>query len=164
MNENDKKSNKRIAFINFYLAEKEFFLPDDLRSALDFVYLLIKKRGKTKASAIYIANEWYKNKRNIEYGKEFLWKKFNSRMALLKNATDKYYKWCIEMRKDALGLSDLCACGCGQKVKKGNKFIHGHHRRVIPHEQKVLNAKHMRDSKLQKSNKNIIDFKSYKNL
>ena len=100
----------------------------------------------------------------ILISKEFLWKKYNSRMALLKNATDKYYIWCAEKRKQAAGLSDLCACGCAQKVKKGNKFIHGHHRRVIPQDQKILNAKYMREAREKKNDKTVIDFESYKKL
>lgn len=165
MNKEDQKSPKRIAYINFYLAEKEFFLPDDLRNALDFIYKLIKEKYMDKALAIDIVHKWNIKHKDVDYGKMFLWKKYNARMAFIKNATDKYYSWCTEMRKQAAGMSDLCKCGCGEKVKKGNKFIHGHHRRVISQEKKELNAKRMREAREEKNKKtNVVDFKSYKNL
>lgn len=164
MNEMDQKSQKRIAFINFYLAEKEFFLPDRLRSALDFIYMLTHKKHMDKALAIHKANEWYLKKYDIEYGKEYLWKKYNTRMSYIKNATDKYYKWCVEMRERNCGIKNpLCACGCGQEVtKKGNKFLNGHNAKCRSKEEDKQLAENMRQAKTVKDNCKVISLNSRK--
>jgi len=156
MNENDRKSSKRQAFINFYLAEKEFFLPDDLRSALDFIYKLIKEKHMDKALAIDIVNKWNIKHKDMDYGKMFLWKKYNARMAYIKNATDKYYEWCIEMRKKSAGIIPTCACGCGKAVKKGNKFVHGHNINMRSKEEKEKYTKIMLDKRPGKKSKKVV--------
>jgi hypothetical protein len=156
--------NKEMAFISFYLAEKEYFLPDRLREALSFIYYLNKLKGKDKALAIHKTNEKYKKDYQIDYEKPFLWKKYRARLAHIKNAKDKYYKWGLKLREVSMGIKKLCECGCGQEVtNKKNRFIHGHHRRLLSQEEKELNAKRMRDARASKNDNKVINFKSYKN-
>jgi len=160
MNEEDRKSDKRIAFINFYVAEREFFLPDNLRSALDFIYRLITVKNMDKSLAIHKVNDWYKNKTGVEYGKQYLWTTYNKRMAYIKNATEKYYEWCIEMRKKNVSGVVTCACGCGKPVKKGNKFINGHNIRLRSKSEKIKYAKNMLEKRpSQKNKKKVIHVK-----
>jgi len=61
--------NKEMAFISLYLAEKEYFLPDNLRNALSYIYYLTHEKGKDKALAVHITNEKYKKLFNIDYNK-----------------------------------------------------------------------------------------------
>lgn len=152
--------NKEMAYISFYLAEKEYFLPDNLREALSLIHYLIKEKYKEKALAIHIVNEKYKKKKNIDYGKEFLWKKYNARLAHIKNAKDKYQKWALDIRERNVGLKKkLCACGCGEEVtKKNNKFINGHNARCIDKDQSIKQAELMRDAREQKKSPTIIQF------
>ena len=158
--------NKEMAFISFYLAEKEYFFPESLRQTLNYVNYLIVKKGKDKALAIHLANKRCIEKFGVDFGKNKIRSDYNSRSAHIKNAKDKYKIWALELRERNAGKKKkLCECGCGKEVvKKNNRFIHGHHRRVLSQEVKELNAKHMRDKRAEKSDNKIIDIKSYKNL
>lgn len=155
--------DKEMAYINFYLTEKEYFLPDRLREALNYIYYLNRKKGKDKALAIHITNEKYKKKYNIDYTKEFLWKRYNGRLAHIKNAKEKFKIWSLELREINAGIVKVCECGCGEKItNKKNRFIHGHHRRVLSKEEKIANAKYMRDIRAAKKGNKVVDIESYK--
>jgi len=152
--------DKEMAFISFYLAEKEYFLPDNLRNALSYIYYLTHEKGKDKPLAVHITNEKYKKVFNIDYNKEFLWKKYNARLAHIKNAKDKYKKWTLDLRERNAGLKvQLCECGCGQEVtKKKNKFINGHNSKCRDKIEDVKKAAHMRESRKQQKINHVIQF------
>jgi len=160
--------DKEMAFISFYLAEKEYFLPDNLRNALSYIYYLTHEKGKDKALAVHITNEKYKKVFNIDYNKKFLWKMYNTRLAHIKNGKDKYKKWTLDLRERNAGLKlKLCDCGCGEEVKKEKyRFIHGHNIRTRSKEQKQYYAKLMLDKRPKKHEKKKVikvDFKSLHN-
>jgi hypothetical protein len=158
MSKNKLAHDKESAFISFYLAEKEFFYPDKLREALTLISYLITVKGKDKAIAIAQVNTKFKEKKNIDYTREFLWKRYNSRLAYIKNAKDKFKLWEIEMRERNAGIiPKLCECGCGQEVKnKNNKFINGHNARCRSKQDNIRRAIKMRDSKKPKKNNKVI--------
>ena len=54
--------DKEMAFISFYLAEKEYYIPDRLRGALSYIYYLTHDKGKDKALSIHITDEKYRKK------------------------------------------------------------------------------------------------------
>lgn len=150
--------NKEMAFISYYLAEKEYFLPDRLRDALSYIYFLIRVKHKDKALAIHLTNEKYINEYNIIYSKEFLWKKYNARLAYIKNAKDKYKLWNIEIKEKSIGITKkLCECGCGQEVaKKNNRFINGHNVKCRSNEKNIELASKMRNVKESKKSRDVI--------
>lgn len=139
-----------LAFISLYVAEKEFSLERHLKKALDHIHILMK-HGKDKTLAV-----WYTNKKYPIYTKEFLIKKFNSRSAHIKNAKREFKFWEISLREKAAGVQGLCKCGCGKVVKRGNKFIHGHHKRLMSKEAKIAQAELMRDAKKKKKEAALI--------
>lgn len=139
--------DKETAFISFYLAEKEFFHPDKLRDALTMISYLIKVKHRPKSLAIAQTNSKYIKKYNIDYTREFLWKQYNTRLAHIKNAKDKFKLWEIEIKERNAGLKNLCSCGCGQEVKKGNKFINGHNVNLRSNYEKDFYTKIMRNGK-----------------
>ena len=156
--------NKEMAFVSLYLAEKEYFLPDQLREALSYIYYLTHK-GKDKALAIHITDKKYRKKYNIDYNKKFLWKMYNTRLAHIKNAKDKFEIWGLDIRERNAGLKKkLCECGCGQEVtKKNNRFIHGHNIHTRTKEEKQYYAKVMIDKRPKKATKEKViqvDFKT----
>jgi len=150
--------DKEMAYISLYLAEKEYFLPDNLRSALSYIYYLIHKKGKSKSLAIHITNEKYKKLFNVEYGKEFLWKNYNARLAHIKNGKDKYQKWALDIRERNAGLKvKLCECGCGQEVtKKNNRFINGHNSKCRDENENIERAALMRSIRKSKKSGTVI--------
>jgi len=162
--------DKEMAFISNYLAEKEYFMNDDLRKALSYIYYLIHKKHKSKSLAIYIANEKYKkiiNRNTQEYYNfttEYLWKMYNSRLAHIKNAKEKFKIWDLNIRLKHYGMEKkLCECGCGQEVKKSNqRFIHGHNVRTRSKKEKQFYAKLMLEKRNRKENIIKVDFKSLK--
>lgn len=152
--------DKKIAFISFYLAEKEFFLPDKLREALHTISYLITCKGVDKALAIHRVNKKWKKDHEVEYTKEFLWKKYNSRLAHIKHANEKYHDWVKEMKERNYGVKPkLCECGCGQEVKKGNRFLNGHNAKCRSKEDNEKLAEQMRQAKEIDKSPIIIQFK-----
>jgi len=140
--------NKEMAFISLYLAEKEFFVNETLRKALNCIYYLHRKKNVDKALAIHLTNEKYKKKYNVEYTKDYLWKMYNSRLAHIKNAKDKFQIWAREIRERRYGiLPDLCECGCGKEVKKNNKFVNGHNAKCRSKEENESLATNMRSAR-----------------
>jgi len=160
--------NREMAYLSQYVSDKEFFLPNQLRNAISDIFYQISSRRIAPSLAIHIVNNIYKSK-GIDYGKEFLWEKYRSRKAYVKNGKAAYKKWTIDKRMNASipKVEKLCECGCGEPVKSNNRFIHGHHRRVLSEEEKIRNAKHMRDVRAAKTNEKkakVIKLESYKNL
>jgi hypothetical protein len=132
--------NREMTFISQYVLNKEFFLPDQLRKALNHIHYQIQKRRTQPGLAVHITNNIFKTKHGVNYTKEFLWKKYRARLAYIKNGKDEYKKWAIEMRYSILPKEKkLCECGCGQEVKNPkNRFIHGHNIRLRTKEEKEL--------------------------
>jgi len=153
-------NNRKAIFVNQYLLEKEFFLSDDVRNALNQIYYYMRKKGCNKTEAVYKTHTYYKYKKKVILEQEYLWKQFNSRQAHIKNGIEKYKEWAKEMREIQYGIVEelsFCACGCGERVtKKGNIYIQGHHRRLLTQEQKNENAEHMREIKALKYRKDNI--------
>jgi len=156
--------DKEMAFLSNYVMDKEFFLPDLLRKALNHIHYQIQRRRVQPGLAVHITNEVFKAKHNINYTKGFQWKKYRARLAYIKNGKDKYKKWAIEKRWSVVNSQKkkLCECGCGEEVKKGNRFIHGHHRRCLSQIEKEDNAKRMRDAKNNRNENNVIQLKNRK--
>jgi hypothetical protein len=150
--------DRESAFVNHYLLIKEYDLTDEVRHALSSINYYMFKQHKPKALAIAIVNKTCKDMHNREFGKDYLWEKYNARLAHIKNGKDAYQKFAREQRERQVGIrKKLCACGCGEEVKKkGNKFIHGHHRRCLTQEQKNENARKMREARIIKKNCKVI--------
>jgi len=162
--------NREMAFLSQYVSDKEFFLPNQLRKAISDIFYQMSKRRIAPSLAIHIVNNIYKSKYGVEYGKQYLWEKYRARKAHIKNGKAAFKKWTIEKRMTASmpKVEKLCECGCGEPVKNANnRFIHGHHRRILSDEEKVQNAKHMREvraAKAAKKKAKVIKLESYKNL
>ena len=157
--------NKEMAFISLHLAEKEYFYPESLRKTLSYIYHLITVRRADKSLAIHLANKRCIEKHGVDFGKKQLRSHYNSRLANIKNAKDKYQIWALEIRERNAGIKKkLCECGCGQEVKKdSHRFIHGHNIRMRSKEEKQHYAKVMIEKrpKKYKGEKVIqVDFKS----
>lgn len=144
--------NPEMAFINWYLTEKEYHLSSYAKEALNNIDWLIRKQRKSKALSIHITNEKYISKYNFEFTKEFLWRSYNQRKAYIKNAKDKFKIWkhnkMLESIPDVM-KADLCACGCGRPVKAGNKYINGHNIRCRSKEKNIEHSNHMRKIRRQ---------------
>lgn len=147
-----------IAFLSYYVLDKEFFLQPQVREAIDLVAYLIYQKGMDKALAIDVANRKIEKKYNFELSKPYLWKVYRQRLAYIKNGKEAFKKYGIMRRMAAAPeeLKDqlkLCKCGCGDPVKPGNLYIHGHHVRCRSKEEKELNGKRMRAGKINKKKK-----------
>ncbi len=156
--------NKEMSFISLYLAEKEYFITDDLRKALSDIYYLIHTKKKSKALSIYLTNEKYKKKINpasqqyYNFTTKYLWKIYNSRLAHIKNAKDKFEIWDLDIRLIHYGMKKkLCKCGCGQEVIKfKNSFINGHNAKCRSKEENIEMASYMRSFRELKKSTTVI--------
>lgn len=162
-------NDKEIVFINYYVMNKEFHYTDKVREAISLIHYLYSKKNIDKALAIDIVSKKFKKDYNLDFSKDFLLKVHRQRCAHIKNAKEAFKQYCIEKRIESIPDVEnlkLCACGCGQPVKKGNKFINGHNSRMM--DSKILNekAEKMRIEKLKKYKKqeecNLISFDGYK--
>lgn len=144
--------NAEMAYINWYLTEKEYHLTTHVREALNMIDWLIRKKRKPKALAIHIVNKKFKKKYSLEFSKELLWKVYNQRKANIKHAKDKFKIWrqnrMLESIPDVMKL-ELCACGCGRPAKAGNKYINGHNPRFKNKEEKIYYTTEMRKIRRQ---------------
>jgi hypothetical protein len=163
-------TNRVSAFLSGYLLKKEYFLSDNVRNALNMIYYYIKK-GDDKTIAVHKVHNYYKYKKKVDLSNEYLWREYNVRQAHVKNGIVKFKVWTKKLRETQYGLIEklpFCACGCGERVtKKGNTYIHGHHRRCLTQEQKNENTRHMREVRTLKGrddNVVYLNLKSYKNL
>ena len=156
--------NKEMTYIHWYLAQKEYFLTDNMRHALNKIHWFMSKKKVTKPLAIHIVNELMKSKYHVDFGKKNLWSAYNSRLAHIKNAKDEFKKWELDFRLRHYGMKKkLCECGCGQEPKKNNRFVHGHNIRTRSKEEKQYYAKVMLDKRPKKSTKEKViqvDFKT----
>lgn len=137
--------NREMTFVSQYVSQKEFFLPNHLRKALNHIHYQIQKRRIQPGLAVHITNNIFKTKHEITYTKEFLWKKYRARLAYIKNGKAEYKKWSIEMRSSVIPKEKkLCECGCGKEVKNPkNRFINGHNIRLRTEEEKELYTEKM---------------------
>lgn len=152
--------NKEMAFLSLYLAEKEYFLNDTLREALNFINYLINRKNIDKALAIHLTNEKYKKKYNVDYSKEYLWKLYNTRLAHIKNGKDKFKLWGLEIRERQYGIKKkLCECGCGNEVaNKKNRFVRGHNIKMRTKEEKDFWTQNMLIKREQNDKVIKVDF------
>ena len=139
--------NKEMTYIHWHLAQKEYFLTDNMRTALNKIHWFMSKKKVTKPLAIHIVNELMKSKYHVDFGKKNLWSAYNSRLAHIKNAKDEFKKWELDFRLRHYGMKKkLCECGCGQEVtKKKNKFINGHNAKCRDKEENIKKASYMRN-------------------
>lgn len=156
--------NKEMAFVSNYVMRKEFFLPDLLRKALNHIHWQIHKRRTQPGLAVHITNEVFKAKHDIEYGKVFLWKRYRSRLAHVKNGKEKYRLWAIEKRKSNIFPTEkkLCECGCGQEVKNPkSRFLQGHNVNMRSKEEREFYTENMLKNRRKKKAEIInVDFSS----
>ena len=144
--------NAEMAYINWYLSEKEYHLTHHVRKALDTIDWLIRKKRKPKALAIHIVNQKYKSEYKFEFSKKYLWRCYNQRKAYIKNAKDKFKIWrhekILESTPDVM-KAELCACGCRRPVQNGNKYINGHNPRFKSKAEKINYTTEMRKIRRQ---------------
>jgi len=152
--------NKEMSYVNWYLSQKEYFLSDNVRKALNKIYNFTNKKKLPKAVSIHIVNELFKRNENVDLGKRFLHGKYNSRLAHIHNAKEEFKKWEMDFRLRHYGMKKkLCECGCGQEVtKKNNKFINGHNSKCRDKVEDVKKAAHMRESRKQQKINHVIQF------
>lgn len=142
--------NREMAFISQYVAKKEFFLPDQLRKAINDIYYQITKRRIGPALAVHIVNNIYKTK-GIEYGKDFLWEKYRARKAYIGNGKKEFKKWAIQMRSSSISQQKLCECGCGNPVKNPkSRFLQGHNVKMRSEEEKEFYTENMLKNRKKK--------------
>lgn len=150
--------NNEQAFINWYVAEREYNLTYNVRKALNFIFHLMSKKKYNRAAAITIASNTYK-KNGYDFSRQFLGRMYNKRSAYIKNAKDKFKQWEYEKRLSELPMNQneekLCECGCGSPAKKGNRFINGHNIRCKSKHEKDLQASKMREAKKSKNISNV---------
>jgi hypothetical protein len=149
--------DREMVYINWYLLNKEWNYTDYVRDALDLVYFYMKKRKVSRSLAIHMVNEEYKKKYKFDFSKPFLWNRYRSRMAHIKNAKDEYKRFCIEKKLESIPNQEikLCECGCGLPVKPKNKYIHGHNPRFKSVEEKKEYTEEMRKIRERKK-ENVI--------
>lgn len=156
--------SREHAFLEFYILKKEYYYTDYVRDAINTIDYLMRRKGDKQSIAISKTINKIRKKYKVELEVEFLRKAFRQRKAHVKNGKEEFKKFTAEMRKAKkpnIELPILCACGCGQPVKKGNKFINGHNAKCRSKNEDKKLAKNMREKRAKKTKHNVIIIEDY---
>lgn len=156
--------SREHAFLEFYILKKEYYYTDYVRDAINTIDYLMRRKGDKQSIAISKTINKIRKKYKVELEVEFLRKAFRQRKAHVKNGKEEFKKFTAEMRKAKkpnIELPILCACGCGQPVKKGNKFINGHNAKCRSKNEDKKLAKNMREKRAKKTKHNVIVIEDY---
>lgn len=158
--------SREHAFLEFYILKKEYYYTDYVRDAINTIDYLMRRNGDKQSIAISKTINKIRKKYKVELEVDFLRKGFRQRKAHVKNGKEEFKKFTAEMRKakkPKIELPILCACGCGQPVKKGNKFINGHNAKCRSKNEDKKLARNMREKRAKKTKHNVIVIEDYVN-
>lgn len=151
--------NKEMAFITWYVTEKEYGLTRAVRYALNMVHYFNVEKKKDLALAIDIVDKLIKTKEGVDLGKDYLWKMYRKRKAHVRNAKAAFRTYDINTRRFRGPNKEplpVCECGCGTILKPGRRFVNGHNARCRSKEKNEKIARHMRISKKEKKSEKVI--------
>ena len=144
-----------MAYINWYVAEKEFYLTRRVRLALNKIYIFMSRDHDNFGLSCHKANLYIKKRDGIDLSIEYLKKMYKARQAHVKNAKAEYKKIAYEKRNEKNPNKEplpVCECGCGTIVKPGQRFVNGHNSRCKSQDKKNKQAEIMRYAKEKKKN------------
>lgn len=151
--------DKEMAFVSWYVVEKEYNLTKTVRYALNKIHYFNTKKGEDISLAIHIVNKMIMAKEGIDLPKEYLWKMYQKRKAHIKNGKAKFKTYDIEQRRSRGPNKEplpVCECGCGTILKPGRRFAHGHNARCRDDDDNKKRAKNMRSVKNAKKQGKVI--------
>lgn len=121
--------SRKMIWVSNYVMEKEYYLPKHIFEALDFINTLVYEKKLGPNLAIQKSNDFFEKKYSLTIGVDSLKHLYNSRMAHIRNGIKAYAEWSRSRREQTISKNptgNKCACGCGQIVETGRKYINGH--------------------------------------
>jgi hypothetical protein len=158
-------TNREMAYLNWYVLEKESKYTDRVREAINKIHFLIRNKKLDLALAIHIVNDKSADQYGIKLGKKFLWKLYSKRCAHIKHGKDEFRKLEFLKRLSDLPVieeKNLCACGCGNEIGNDKVYKHGHNPRFKSEEEKQLYLESIRNLRKNKKSKKVIYLKDVK--
>ena len=95
-------NDPELAFLSFYILEREFFLQSYIREGINTIAYLIYKQKVDKALAIDIVSKKIKKEYNTQITKEYLWKVYRQRTAYIKNGKEAFKKYKIHKYNETI--------------------------------------------------------------